>query len=151
MGMGKGIMWDRVQAVTVDGLASGSMVLDLAAGRPVRLVSFPGIAGLAGAGWWAGLCAEWNQRATGPYQAILDCTDLPGQVMSALRAGVKDIAFAAGADAAPGLSDRLSSLAAAYGARVLAPPEPVLQPCWRRNRDATLRQWLTQSLDFRGM
>lgn len=145
------VEWDRVPAVAVDGLASGALVLELAAGRPVRLVSSPGIAGLAGAGWWAGLCAEWDRRATGPFQAILDCADLSGQVMSALRAGVKDIAFAAGADAAPGLSERLSSLAVAYGARVLAPPEPVLKPCWRRNRDATLRQWLTQSLDFRGV
>ncbi len=143
--------WSAVPAVRVDGYAAGCLVLDLAGGRPVRLLSDHGIAGLAGAGWWAGLLRAWNKAATGPFLALLDCADLPGQVMAALRAGVTDIVFDAGPQTPAGLVERLSSLADAHGSRLHNPPVNVVKPCWRRNRDAPLRQYLSQHIDFTHM
>lgn len=143
--------WPATPAVRVDGHAAGRLVLELAAGRPVRLVSAPGIAGLAGAGWWAGLERLWQADATGPFLALLDCTDLEGQVLSALRAGVTDIVWQPRPDAASGVGARLASLAAAHGARLHPPPMGVTEPCWRRNRAAPLRQYLRQHLDFAEM
>lgn len=143
------IDWSAAPAVCVDGLAAGLMVLDIADGRPVRLVSAPGIAGLAGAGWWAGLQRAWAGAAKGPFIAILDCADLPGLVLSALRAGCADIAFTPGPATPQGLHQRLTSLAEAHGARLHPPPVAATEPCWRRNRDAPLRQYLVQHIDFK--
>ncbi|MFV3074405.1 hypothetical protein [Niveispirillum fermenti] len=143
--------WSVTPAVRVDGHVAGRLVLELAAGRPVRLVSAPGIAGLAGAGWWAGLLRLWRTEATGPFLALLDCTDLEGQVLSALRAGVTDIVWQPRPDAADGVAARLLSLATAHGARLHPPPVGVTEPCWRRNRAAPLRQYLSQCLDFAQM
>ena len=140
--------WSSAPAVRVDGLAAGRLVLDIAAGRPVRLVSDIGIAGLAGAGWWAGLNRAWQEHAAGPFLALLDCDTLPGQVLAALRAGVTDIIFQAGPDKPIGLTERLTSLTQAHGGRLHGRPTPVLEPCWRRNRDAPLRQYLSQHIDF---
>ena len=142
------INWYAAPAVRVDGLAAGRMVLEIADGRPVRLVSDVGITGLAGAGWWAGLQAAWTQAASGPFQALLDCGDLPGLVLSALRAGCTDIAFTPGAATPEGVAARLTSLAEAHGARLHPSPTGVTEVCWRRNRGATLRQYLSQHIDF---
>lgn len=145
------IHWSAVPAVRVDGLAAGQMVLEIARGRPVRLVSATGISGLAGAGWWAGLQQAWTQQAQGPFQALLDCADLPGLVLSALRAGCTDIAFTPGPATPLGVTERLTSLAEAHGARLHAAPLGVTEVCWRRNRGATLRQYLTQHIDLPAM
>ncbi|MFV3128743.1 hypothetical protein [Niveispirillum sp. KHB5.9] len=141
--------WSAAPAVRVDGLVAGQMVLEIADGRPVRLVSDVGITGLAGAGWWAGLQQAWAHTAKGPFRAILDCADLPGLVLSALRAGCTDIAFTPAPATPQGVNDRLTSLAEAHGARLHPAPTSVTEVCWRRNRGATLRQHLTQHIDFK--
>ncbi|OYQ33654.1 hypothetical protein CHU95_14905 [Niveispirillum lacus] len=145
------IDWSTVPAVRVDGLEAGRMVLDIAQGRPVRLVSATGISGLAGAGWWAGLQEVWAAQAPGPFQALLDCADLPGLVLSALRAGCTDIAFTPGPATPDGVLTRLTSLAEAHGARLHPAPLLTTEVCWRRNRGATLKQYLTQHIDFKTM
>ncbi|MBP7336591.1 hypothetical protein [Niveispirillum sp.] len=143
--------WSIMPAVRVDGLEAGRIVLEIAAGRPVRLVSDRGISGLAGAGWWADLQAAWEAEATGPVMALLDCADLPGLVLSALRAGCRDIAFTAGPATPEGVCTRLTSLAEAHGSRLHPAPTGVTEVCWRRNRGATLRQYLHQHIDFKQM
>ena len=141
--------WSSTPAVRVDGLDAGGMVLDIAAGRPVRLVSAPGITGLAGAGWWVELQRAWAAQAQGPFLALLDCADLPGLVLSALRAGCTDILFTPGPTSHAAIHQRLTSLAEAHGARLHRETGPVIELCWWRNRDATLRQYLAQVIDFK--
>ncbi len=145
------INWSAVPAVRVDGLAAGRMVLEIADGRPVRLVSDRGISGLAGGGWWAGLHHLWQDDAAGPFMALLDCADLPGLVLSALRAGCRDIVFTPGPATPQGVLARLTSLAEAQDSRLHPAPTSVTEVCWRRNRGATLRQYLSQHLDFKQM
>lgn len=145
------IAWPLTPAVRVDGLAAGRLVLDIADGRPVRLFSYPGITGLAGAGWWAGLQQEWNVCAAGPFRAVLDCADVPGLVLAALRAGCTDIAFTPRPDSPDSVNRRLTSLTEAHGARLHPGSHPVTEVRWPRNRDATLRQYLDQILDFKQM
>ncbi len=53
----------------------------LAPGRPVLLLSAPGAAGFAGAGWWHALTARAGQPAA------LDCADQPGHALEALALG----------------------------------------------------------------
>lgn len=145
------INWPHTPAIRVDGLEAGRIVLEIASGRPVRLISYPGIAGLAGAGWWAALQDEWGNIATGPFLAVLDCADLPGLVLGALRAGCTDIAISPGPGIGDSVDTRLTSLTEAHGARLHRLSQPVTEVCWRRNRGATLRQHLTQVLDFKQM
>jgi hypothetical protein len=137
--------------VRIDGLAAGQLVLEVAVGRPVVLASAPGVAGLAGAGWWAALTAALGQENQSPFLALLDTADQTGQVLAALRAGVKAIAFQPPADMPHDGINRLLGLATAHGAILYAPPSCPIQPCWIRNRDAPLRQWLAQHIDTQGM
>lgn len=143
--------WSITPAVRVDGAEAGRLVLEIAAGRPVRLVSDRGISGLAGGGWWAELHHLWQADAAGPFMALLDCGELPGLVLSALRAGCRDIAFTPGPATPQGVLARLTSLAEAQDSRLHPAPAGVTEVCWRRNRGATLRQYLSQHLDFKQM
>ena len=68
-------------AVTIHGVEQGRAAL--APGLPVLLLSGPGAAGYAGAGWWRGLIA---QLATGQPDA-LDCGNEPGRALEALSLG----------------------------------------------------------------
>jgi len=130
---------------------AGRLVLDVAAGRPVVLASTPGIAGLAGAGWWAALTELLHQEYCVPFLALLDVSDQTGQVLAALRAGVKAIAFRSPPDMPHDGMVRLLGLVAAHGASLHALPSCPIEPCWIRNRDAPLRQWLAQRIDTQGM
>ncbi|MQP65576.1 hypothetical protein GE253_09480 [Niveispirillum sp. SYP-B3756] len=134
--------------VRIDGQAAGQLVLELAAGRPLILASAPGIAGLAGAGWWAALGKGLQQDGV---LLLLDAVDQMGQVLAALRAGVPAIAFAPPAAMPDDGIGRLLGLAAAHGATLYQRPAHAIEPCWIRNRDASLRQWLSQQLDIQGM
>jgi hypothetical protein len=137
--------------VRIDGMAAGQLVLDVAAGRPVVLASVSGIAGLAGVGWWAALTEALHQENKAPFLTLLDVSDQTGQVLAALRAGVKTIAFRPPADMPHDGISRLLGLATAHGANLYGPPSCSIEPCWIRNRDAPLRQWLAQHIDTQGM
>jgi hypothetical protein len=137
--------------VRIDGLAAGQLVLDVAAGRSVILTSAPGIAGLAGAGWWAAVTEALRRESQAPFLMLLDVADQTGQVLAALRAGVKDIAFRPPADMPHDGTTRLVGLAGAHGACLYTPPSCPIEPCWIRNRDAMLRQWIAQRIDTQGM
>jgi hypothetical protein len=82
-------------------------------GGDLTVTSAPAAAGHAGPGWFAALADR--ARAVRPdvrLTAILDCADRAGDVLAALRAGVRDVVFT-GPEAATG---RLAALAAAEGA-----------------------------------
>ena len=57
--------------------------LALAPGLPVLLLSAPGAACFAGAGWWHAL------TATAGHPAALDCADQPGRALEALAIGCR--------------------------------------------------------------
>ena len=86
------------------------MVLELAAGRPVALLSARGVAGYLGVAGFAALLDAHGARALG----ILDAGDAPGHALAALRAGFAAVvlspmlpAYAALAVLAEGLGARL--------------------------------------------
>lgn len=135
-------------AIIVDGLAAGRCVLEVATGRPVILLSAPGILALSGAGWWAALIGEWRQAAReAPFLPLADMADQPGDVLAALRAGIKHLVFKP-TGTHPDIAGRLAGIAAAQDARLYSRPTHVLEPCWRRNGDASVRQWLRQRLEI---
>ncbi|MCB8875167.1 hypothetical protein [Acidisoma silvae] len=79
-------------AVTIHGLEDGDSVLR--PGVPVMILSAPGAALYAGAGWWRALIAELRARHPGAvFVDLLDCADAPGRAAEALRAGQKAILF----------------------------------------------------------
>ena len=75
--------------VVVHGLADTRIAL--APGRPVTLLSAPGAAIYAGAGWWRALMILAKQEHTIEFCDVLDCGDSPGQAMAAIRAGQRRI------------------------------------------------------------
>ena len=86
------------------------MVLELAAGRPVALLSARGVAGYLGVAGFAALLDAHGARALG----IFDAGDAPGHALAALRAGFAAVvlspmlpAYAALAVLAEGLGARL--------------------------------------------
>ena len=79
-------------AVVIHGLAHAQAALQ--PGRPVLLLSAPGAAGFAGAGWWRALIAAALDRPAqqGPTQPdALDCADQAGRALEALAAGCRII------------------------------------------------------------
>ena len=77
-------------AVTVHGLPDARAAL--APGFPVLLLSGPGAAAYAGAGWWRAVVAHAlaaHPEADAPD--ALDCADLPGRALEALAIGCRII------------------------------------------------------------
>ena len=73
----------RPPCVVVHGLPD--LLLALAPGLPVTLLSGPGAAIYAGCGWWRALM----RLGAGDNPDILDCADAPGRAMEALRVGCR--------------------------------------------------------------
>ncbi|MBW4024362.1 MAG: hypothetical protein HIU92_14760 [Proteobacteria bacterium] len=110
----------RPPAVVVHGLADAREALGV--GLPVTLVSAPGAALYAGAGWWTALTAAARAEYPGqPFDDLLDCGDAPGRAAEALRAGQRLIVLRG---VTPALHERVRLMAEALGAVVLtAMPE----------------------------
>ncbi len=70
-------------AVVIHGLAQAQAAL--APGRAVLLLSAPGAAGFAGAGWWRALVGAALDGRRAPD--ALDCGDQAGRALEALAAG----------------------------------------------------------------
>ena len=90
--------------MVVHGAGDVGLVLSavLARGRGATLLSAPGAALFAGAGWWRALVAHGRAGWPGAvFDDVLDCADAPGRVLEALRHGqramVLDPGCAAGA------------------------------------------------------
>lgn len=127
----------RPPAVVVHGLADARDAL--APGLPVTLVSAPGAALYAGAGWWTALMAA--ARAEHPdrsFDDLLDCGDAPGRAAEALRAGQRLIVLRG---VTPALHERVRLMAEALGA-VLLPEMPEALDLARPSARRRLSGWL---------
>jgi hypothetical protein len=107
----------------------------------VTLLSATGAAGYAGPSWFRAVVDE--ARATHPdveVTAVLDCGDMPGHALAALRDGVAAIRFSGDTAA------KIADIAAQYGALVIAErPEALdLAESERSRRDLgrACRDWL---------
>lgn len=135
--------------VVVHGLADIRKVLR--PGLPLTLLSAPGAAGYAGAGWWMALADAARGLNPGLIAAdFLDCGDAPGYALAALRMGQSAIilygrtsGFAA-----------VAAMAAERRARLLAARPACLdiaQLDWtRRDADKHVERWLRHGTDDTG-
>jgi hypothetical protein len=106
-------------AVIVHSLAQARQAL--AANRPVTLLSAPGAAVYAGAGWWLALI-EAAAGGAPPPPHLLDCGAAAGRALEALRAGQRHLIF----QAPDAIFAEVSAIAASFGAVVLRAPPPSL-------------------------
>jgi len=82
-------------------------------GCAVTLVSAPAAAAHGGAGWFRALVEAAALSHPGvAVTAVLDCADLPGLVLGAVRAGVHHLRFSGSSETAA----RLAAIAASAGA-----------------------------------
>ncbi len=130
-------------AVVVHGLPQACAALAAAGPRGVLLLSAPGAGGSLGPRWFAAMVAAAAARYPGvTHAAALDCADMPGAALAALRGGLRFVildpltpAFAAVAGAA-----------AECGAVLLRERPPALDlahyDARRRAHAAALAAWL---------
>jgi hypothetical protein len=124
-------------AVTIHSAADARSAL--APGLPVTLVSAPGAALYAGAGWWTALMAVARSEHPGrTFTDILDCGDAPGRAAEALRAGQRILVLSA---VAPASFERVRLMAEALGA-VLLPTMPETLDLARPGARRRLMDWL---------
>ena len=116
-------------AVTVHGLQQAQAAL--APGLPVLLLSAPGAAAYAGAGWWRALVAAALDGRAQPD--ALDCADLPGRALEALHTGCRILILLP----CPGFA----SVAARTDALILA-ARPTSLDLGRRGAERGLVRWL---------
>ena len=114
-------------AVVVHGLAHARAAL--ASGCPVLLLSAPGAACFAGAGWWRALVA-----ATGAPLDALDCADQAGRALEAFAAGCRIVVL----HPCPGFA---AVGERAKGATVLSARPPALD-LGERGAERRLGDWL---------
>ncbi|MEI8393274.1 MAG: hypothetical protein WCF85_00965 [Rhodospirillaceae bacterium] len=95
-------------------------------GCSVTLMSPPAAGAYGGGGWFRHLFeSALADHSAVPARAVLDCADLAGVVLAALRAGIGDLRFTGRAETAA----RLAAIAVANGARLHGPdtfPQPWL-------------------------
>ncbi len=72
------------------------------------------------------------------FTAVLDCADLPGAALGALRAGVRDVALSG----PPEVVARVAAVAEAMGANLHPPAQGGLDLRGRRDRRAACLDWL---------
>lgn len=123
-------------AVVVHGLAQARAAL--APGLPVLLLSGPGAAGYAGAGWWRAMIRIANEGANaGEGQPdALDCSDQAGRALEALAVGCRILVLLP-CPAFPTIVERAS------GALIL-PARPAALDLARPGATRLLVSWLTQ-------
>jgi hypothetical protein len=107
------------RAFVIHGLTHLRAVLGAgnAANRPVIVISAPAAGAYAGANWFAALIEHGaTEFPNVAMTAILDCGDRGGDVLAALKAGLRHIVFTGHPDAAA----RLIAIASSGGARILS-------------------------------
>lgn len=124
----------------VHGARDVALTLELAAGRPVALLSARGAAAYLGVAGFAALLAPHGAQGL----AILDAADAPGHALEGLRAGFVRVALDAGL---PGF-EALAALAAGMGATLLPAPPPALDLARVDLRKAQGRLHLARWLDL---
>ena len=130
-------------AIVIHGLAHAEAAVAAAAelGVAVTLISAKGAAGYAGPSWFRAVVEQ--ARAGHPevdVTAVLDCGDMPGYALAALRDGIVAIRFSGDT------ADKIADIAAQCGAQVIAErPEALdLAAVERKGRDLVraCREWL---------
>jgi len=123
----------------IHGIADARVAL--APSLPVMLVSAPGAALYAGAGWWVALMAAARAEHPGrEFTDSLDCGDAPGRAAEALRAGQRCLVLL---PEPPGGYERIRLMAEALGA-VLWPAMPEALDLARPGARRRLQDWLVQ-------
>ncbi|WP_454018635.1 hypothetical protein [Azospirillum sp. Marseille-Q6669] len=121
-----------------DADAACAVATDL--GVPLLLVSAPGAAASAGAGWFREVVARATARhPSAAMTAVLDCADRPGDALGALSAGIGAILFTGRLDVA----ERLGDIAAQRGARLLTALPEALDLRSARDPWRACRNWLS--------
>lgn len=131
----------RPRAVVVHSLADAEAALKAAAAlhRPVVLLSAPGAAAYAGAGWFAALVARARRRhPTAAASAVLDCGRRADLVQGALRQGLEDVLYVGPRATAA----RLADIARQAQARLHRKRPPALDLLGLADPEAACRAWL---------
>lgn len=125
-----------------DADAACAVATDL--GVPLLLVSAPGAAASAGAGWFREVVANATARHPSvAMTAVLDCADRPGDALGALSAGLDTVLFTGRADVA----ERLADIAAQRGTRLLTALPQALDLRGVRDPRRACRDWLSGQVD----
>jgi hypothetical protein len=128
------------RAIIVHGARDVALALEVAAGRPVALLSAPGVAGYLGLAGFAALLAPHDALPL----AILDAAAAPGHALAALRAGFPQVVLDPACPAFPALA----TLAEGLGARLLPAAPPALDLARVDLRKPQGRQHLSRWLDL---
>jgi hypothetical protein len=109
---------------------------------PVTLLSAPGAAGYAGAGYFRALIEDVEARHPDVVvTGVLDCGSAPGHVMGALRAGIRHLRFS-GDDA---VAAKLRAIAQAQGAALITGDIAALDLARIEDADTACRTWLRRT------
>lgn len=122
--------------------ARAAVAAAAALGVPVTLLSAPGAAAYAGAGWFLKVVA----RALGEHPqvraaAVLDCGGAPGHALGALRQGLRAIRFTG----PPATTARIAAIARQYGAVLYKGSGPALDLLTEPDPQAACRKWLARA------
>lgn len=105
---------------------------------PITVLSAPGAALYAGAGWWRALIALARREFPDATMTdLLDCADAPGRALEAIRIGQRGLVLS---PAAPGFA-AVAAIAAEHGGIVLPDRPPALDLAARDGR-RRLSLWL---------
>lgn len=110
-----------------------------ALGVPVTLASAPGASAYAGPAWFqemTALAAAEAPRAI--FEAVIDCADRPGDVLLALRLGLRRVRFTGKAVVAR----KLAAIAEQSGAEIVTGRLRALDLRGAANPRAACRDWL---------
>ena len=129
--------------IIAGGLEVALLALDAAAeaGASALLVSPPGAAAYAGAGWFKAMSNRLRTlRPEADFVAVLDCANWPGRVLEALRAGVDHVRFTGDGRS----TATLTALAAAHGATVWTDIGGALDLRLTGKPEAACRAWMAE-------
>ena len=131
----------RRRAVTVHGLSDALRAASIAHehGVAITLFSAPGAVASIGPAWFRDMVRDLERAYPGlDAEAVLDCGDMAGYALAALRSGIKIIRFSG----RPSTVRKIEDIAGAHGARLVRRPPRILDPRRKQDADAALRQWL---------
>ncbi len=129
------------KAVIVHSLAEARAALSAAAdlGVPVTLASAPGASAYAGPGWFQEVVAQAAAEVPqADCQAVIDCGDRPGDVLLALRLGLKRVRFTG----KKAVAEKLAAIAEQRSATLITGSLRALDLRGAADPDAACRDWL---------
>jgi hypothetical protein len=130
------------RAVIIHSLDHARAAMKAAAGLGTQatLLSAPGAAAYAGAGWFLEVIAiAQSEHPTAAVIAVLDCADHPGLVLGALRGGCRAVRFAGCGPA----RKRIEDIAGQYGAILYETDAPALDLAGEPDPEEACRIWLS--------